>query len=251
MKRIAHLTLALLPALAISILAGPAVSALRGRSRINLERHHILYDTVIPDPTDAPFGIPGELYDCISCHEVDTSSGTNEFIVERNCGVCHPSRAETVVVDVQPGSIRNSFDLNSWGILPVSILGSNDYDVMEIDVSSLLLEGQIPPLRSSFQTGRGGRTDLALQFSSDALLNLFGILQPGETVDLRISGMFKDGMPVLGGDSFIALSASRRKPCPWGPGAGAPDGADANGMTATAPEPCKGKAVGERGFRER
>ena len=55
----------------------------------NVERHHLLYDTEIPDPTDAPYGTPGELYTCLSCHEVDSSSGVIEFLVERDCVVCH------------------------------------------------------------------------------------------------------------------------------------------------------------------
>ena len=55
----------------------------------NVERHHLLYDTEIPDSTDAPYGVPGELYTCLSCHEVDTSSGVIEFLVERNCVACH------------------------------------------------------------------------------------------------------------------------------------------------------------------
>jgi hypothetical protein len=52
-------------------------------------RHHLLIDTVIPDPTDAPFGTPGELYECFTCHDIDTSTGEIVFIVERDCLVCH------------------------------------------------------------------------------------------------------------------------------------------------------------------
>jgi hypothetical protein len=53
------------------------------------DRHHLLVDTIIPDPTDAPFGTPGNLYECLSCHEVDDSTGIFIFIVERDCLVCH------------------------------------------------------------------------------------------------------------------------------------------------------------------
>jgi hypothetical protein len=51
-------------------------------------RHHLLYGTVIPNPTDAPYGTPGEFFACLSCHEVDTGSGV-QLLVERDCLVCH------------------------------------------------------------------------------------------------------------------------------------------------------------------
>jgi hypothetical protein len=55
-----------------------------------VDRHHLLYDSVIPDPTDAPFGVPGETYTCLSCHEV-INNGIDpiQFIVERDCMICH------------------------------------------------------------------------------------------------------------------------------------------------------------------
>ena len=54
------------------------------------DRHHLLYDTEIPDPTDAPFGIPGENFTCLSCHEViDNGIDPIQFIVERDCMECH------------------------------------------------------------------------------------------------------------------------------------------------------------------
>ncbi len=36
------------------------------------------------------------------------------------------------------------------GVLPVAILGSADFDVSEIDISSLLLEG-VAPLRGNYE----------------------------------------------------------------------------------------------------
>jgi hypothetical protein len=53
------------------------------------DRHHLLVGTIIPDPTSAPFGNSGELYECLSCHAVDTSTGEIVIIVERNCLACH------------------------------------------------------------------------------------------------------------------------------------------------------------------
>ena len=65
-----------------------------------IDRHHLLYNSEIPDPTDAPYGVPGELYTCLSCHEV-INNGIDpiEFIVERDCMICHiqPSNVELSV----------------------------------------------------------------------------------------------------------------------------------------------------------
>jgi hypothetical protein len=63
------------------------------------DRHHVFYGKLIPEPTDAPFGTLGEVYTCLSCHEVDTSSGSNEFIVERDCRVCHGPGNQSPIAD--------------------------------------------------------------------------------------------------------------------------------------------------------
>jgi len=55
----------------------------------NVDRHHVLMNTVIPDPTVAPNGTPGENYGCLSCH--NTNLDPIEFIVERDCLQCHTS----------------------------------------------------------------------------------------------------------------------------------------------------------------
>ena len=89
MKRTFHAAVALSLALGISMLVAPAASGPPSGPQTILDRHHVLYGHVIPGPTDAPAGIPGELYVCLSCHAIDTGSGTSEFIVERNCRACH------------------------------------------------------------------------------------------------------------------------------------------------------------------
>ena len=53
-----------------------------------VDRHHRLFGSLIPDPTDAPDGNPGELYGCLSCHTPDTGSGGGGFFVERDCRAC-------------------------------------------------------------------------------------------------------------------------------------------------------------------
>ena len=52
-------------------------------------RHHLLYGAVIPQRTNAPYGNPGELYECLSCHAVESNGGVITFLIERDCIMCH------------------------------------------------------------------------------------------------------------------------------------------------------------------
>ena len=64
----------------------------------NPDRHHLLIGTPIPmlydsKAPDAPGGVPGEPYDCFSCHEfaLDEQSMTTTLAPTfRNCLQCHP-----------------------------------------------------------------------------------------------------------------------------------------------------------------
>jgi hypothetical protein len=173
-----------------------------------------------------------------------------------------------VVVDIKPGSNRNSFNLKSKGVLPVSILGSDDYDVAEIDVPSLLLEGEVAPLRSRLRESADGYLDLKLKFSSEAVQNALGNLQPGQTYDVWITGKFKDGTRILGSDFIVAVPPRRGKRFSGTQKAGEPtgdceEGSEASAAastttgrgkkerTMTVSKPCKGKAIRKRLSSER
>jgi hypothetical protein len=59
------------------------------------DRHHNLYGQPIPPGSLVPFpdadgdGIPDTNYGCLNCHEEDNSGGIIDFLVERDCTVCH------------------------------------------------------------------------------------------------------------------------------------------------------------------
>ena len=42
-----------------------------------------------------------------------------------------------IAIDIKPGSDPNSINLKSKGLIPVAILGSADFDVTDVDVTSL------------------------------------------------------------------------------------------------------------------
>ena len=51
--------------------------------------HQDKMDTIIPNPTDAPYGTPGNLFECVSCHATKSSCGSVTYIIETDCTVCH------------------------------------------------------------------------------------------------------------------------------------------------------------------
>ena len=91
-----------------------------------------------------------------------------------------------VDVDVKPGQNANPLRVNftGEGVLPVAILGSADFDVLNVDVATITLEG-IAPIRSSFKdvstfdgegcapaaVGPDGFLDLTLKFSRQEILD--------------------------------------------------------------------------------
>jgi hypothetical protein len=58
--------------------------------------------------------------------------------------------------------------------------------------------------------------DLKLKFSSGAVQNALGNLQPGQTYDVWITGEFMDGTRILGSNSCVAVTRSWDKWLSWG-----------------------------------
>ncbi|MCH8993296.1 MAG: hypothetical protein IIA44_16280, partial [Acidobacteria bacterium] len=72
----------------------------------------------------------GAIFDGIPC-----GSGDNDYVLEINCQV----PVADAFLDIKPGSCPNSFNRGSNGVLPVALVGTPDFDVTEVDISSLLL----------------------------------------------------------------------------------------------------------------
>jgi hypothetical protein len=95
-------------------------------------------------------------------------------------------------------------------VLPVAILGSRSYDVTEIDASSLLLEGEVVPLRGGLEEREDGTLDLTLKFSAAAVAAALGGLRPGQSYEVSITGAFGDGTPFVGSDTVVVARSRRR-----------------------------------------
>jgi len=134
-----------------------------------------------------------------------------------------------VDVDVKPGSCPNPFNLKSKGVLPVAMLGSEDFDVTTVDPASILLtrEGYdegVAPLRWSYEDvatpfegelcechdlDGDGYLDLTLKFDTQEVketLELEG--KAGNTLPLLVTGDLTEeagGAPIEGSDCVWVL----------------------------------------------
>jgi hypothetical protein len=123
-----------------------------------------------------------------------------------------------VAIDIKPGSCPNPLNVASGGVLPVAILGSQDFDVTRIDVAPTRLAGAAP-VRSSYEDvaapaadgsececateGPDGYIDLTLKFKTQQIVNSLGEPGDGETPVLTLTGVLTDGTPIEGTDCIV------------------------------------------------
>lgn len=131
-----------------------------------------------------------------------------------------PDEQLTVALDIHPTSCPNPLPLRRNGVIPVSISGSADFDVQDIDISSVTLEG-VSALRYAFEDvstpyfisseepldqndchtlGADGIMDLSLKFDSRQLVSALGTLESGQVLILTIIGKLKNGNEFSGQD---------------------------------------------------
>jgi hypothetical protein len=126
--------------------------------------------------------------------------------------------ALAVSVDIRPGSCPNPVNVKSKGVLPVAILGAEDFDVNSIDAVSVRLAG-VEPLRSSYEDvaspavdgnecpcseeGPDGYTDLTLKFETQKVVEALGEVNDGDVPTVALTGVLEDGMPIEGMDCIL------------------------------------------------
>ena len=139
---------------------------------------------------------------------------------------------EVLALDIKPGSCPNPFNRKSRGVLPVAVLGTMDFDVTTIDVSTVRLAradgvgGEVAPLEGPsgphsvvedvatpfegelcdcHDLGADGYVDLSMKFSSRdvvAALELEDV--PGGTeLELVVSGSLLDGTAFAAHDCIV------------------------------------------------
>lgn len=145
-----------------------------------------------------------------------TNSPEDEYIPA--IGVPEPAVIE-VTIDIKPGSCPNPLNVQSKGVLPVAVLGSEEFDVNSIDVASIRLSG-VAPIRSSFEDVAtpvsdgnececttavpDGYTDLALKFKTQEIVEELGEVSDGDELVLNLTGVLYSGVPIEGADCIVA-----------------------------------------------
>ena len=154
---------------------------------------------------------------------------TPAFDIKGNSAVPDPFK---VYIDIKPGSCPNPINVKSWGVLPVAILGTADFDVTQIKVSSIRLVGVAPqPFGSAIEdvaapfpgviqdtpscqdcivTGPDGFNDLTLKFSTQEIARALGEVNDEECVVLELTGELNDGTPIAGEDVVRILNKRQR-----------------------------------------
>jgi len=129
-----------------------------------------------------------------------------------------------VNVDIKPTSCPNPLNVKSKGVLPVAILGTEDFDVTTIDPETVRLEG-VAPLRWKTEDvatpydgevtadctdceccttdGPDGWADLTLKFSTQEIVAALGEVEDGDCLVLMLTGNLKGefgGTAIVGED---------------------------------------------------
>lgn len=142
-----------------------------------------------------------------------------------------------VSLDVKPSSCPNPINVNSKGVLPIAIAGSENFDVTQIDPATVRLglmekDGDflnVTPLRWSYEdvtcpylSGPENENpccienqpddimDLSMKFKTQELVGVAGLeSHVGETIKLTVAGETLDGLKFMGEDCVRILVTNR------------------------------------------
>ena len=119
-----------------------------------------------------------------------------------------------VDIDIKPGSDSNPLNVWSKGVLPVAILGNEDFDVMTVNASAVLLTWRgissvpgVPPLRWACKDiNRDGFMDIGLKYSMEELATYTDTKEPPGNQVWTLMGNLMDGTPIVGYDTVRIIN---------------------------------------------
>lgn len=128
---------------------------------------------------------------------------------------------EMVDIDIKPGSCPNPLNLKEKGMVTVAILGSDSFDVHDIDASTIRLAG-VPAKKSRIEdvaspytgelcgcsdAGGDGYDDLKVLFSAQDLVSQLGMPEFKDEVTLTLTGFLSDETAIVGQDCVMIVGA--------------------------------------------
>ena len=151
----------------------------------------------------------------------------NLIVIEMEEGdVC--DTMQQVPIDIKPQSCPNPLNKRSKGVLPLAIVGTDSFDVTQVDPTSVKLEG-VSPLRYSQEdvampfepfmfkddaydcntAGPDGYLDFTFKFNTQEIVAALGSVTDKGVKVLQITGNLLEeygGMPIIGEDVVIILT---------------------------------------------
>jgi hypothetical protein len=149
---------------------------------------------------------------------------------------------QLVNLDIKPGSCPNPFNGKLWewadqgkpqkgGVIPVALVGSATFDVHDVDLSSLRLEG-VAPLSDGggpklndvtapigdvegcecAQYGPDGKKDISMKFNALELAAMIPEGTHGDQRTLTMTGTLMDGTPFSASDCVTIVGTPADKP---------------------------------------
>jgi len=139
----------------------------------------------------------------ITCTFTDPVGGTFQRTASAECEVEAPIQVD---VDIKPGSDPNSINPRSMGKVPVAILGSDSFDVTQVDVTTLAFgpNGATPAHDLTDPDTLAGHIE---DVNDDGFLDLVSHYNQKQTglacgdTDATLTGALLDGTPFDGTDS--------------------------------------------------
>ena len=130
-----------------------------------------------------------------------------------------------VFVDIEPGHCPNPLNLKGKGLFQVAIAGTQYYNVQEIDIASVEVDG-VKPIHSSQadttapfigevcqcdESGPDGFDDLTLKFRAQDIVAALGDVKDGDEVVLTLTGNTMNGTPIEGTDCIVISNKGKKK----------------------------------------
>jgi hypothetical protein len=138
-----------------------------------------------------------------------------------------PTFEVPVPVDIKPTSCRNPLNVKAKGVLPVAVLGTEDFDVAQIDPASVTLMA-VAPFRWATEDvatpyvpylgkegaydcttdGPDGFMDLSFKFKTQEVVAAFGAVADGDVLIVPLTGNLMEefgGTPIVGEDVIVVL----------------------------------------------